>query len=187
PFAKAQLQASDAQLGLLLLCLGLGSLIAMPVTGYISAQRGARGMILLGGGGLVLLLPLLMLSDRLLLLGGLLFVFGAALGTIDVAMNVHAAKVERETARPMMSGFHAMWSVGGIAGAGSMTAFLTMGLPPFVAALAGALIAAVALVVAAPRLLRARANEPAPPFALPRGIVLLIAVLSAIVFLAEGA
>lgn len=187
PYAKAQLSASDAELGLLLLCLGIGSLIAMPVTGYISAQKGARGMILLGGAGLVVLLPLLMLAQSGLALGAALFVFGAALGTIDVAMNVHAAEVERRTARPMMSGFHAMWSVGGIAGAGAMTVLLSLGLTPLMAALAGAGIAGAALMLAAPRLLRARADDTPQAFALPRGVVLLIAGLTAIVFLVEGA
>jgi predicted MFS family arabinose efflux permease len=187
PFVKAQLNASEAQLGLLLLCLGIGSLIAMPVTGAISARRGARGMILLGGFGLVVLLPLLMLSQSALALGAALFLFGASLGTIDVAMNVHGAEVERRTARPMMSGFHAMWSVGGIAGAGTMTGFLSLGLSPQIAAFIGALIAGASLVIAAPRLLRARGDDSAPAFALPRGIVLLIAGLTAIVFLVEGA
>ncbi|MCC5967116.1 MAG: MFS transporter [Natronohydrobacter sp.] len=187
PFAKAQLGASDAELGLLLLCLGIGSLIAMPITGYISAQKGARGMVLLGGAGLVVLLPLLMLAQSGLALGAALFVFGAALGTIDVAMNVHGAEVERRSARAMMSGFHAMWSVGGIAGAGAMTVLLSLGLTPLMAALTGAGIAGVALLLAAPRLLRARAGDTPPAFALPRGVVLLIAGLTAIVFLVEGA
>ena len=187
PFAKARLGASDAELGLLLLCLGIGSIIAMPITGYVSAQKGARGMVLLGGVGLVVLLPAMMLAQSGLVLGALLFLFGASLGTIDVAMNVHGAEVERRAARPMMSGFHAMWSVGGIAGAGSMTAALTLGLTPFVAALMGALVAAMALLFAAPRLLRAQAHVSAPAFVLPRGIVLLIATLTAIVFLVEGA
>ncbi len=187
PFAKMQLGASDAQLGLLLLCLGVGSLIAMPVTGAISARRGARGVILLGGAGLVVLLPVLMLAESAIALGVSLFLFGAALGTIDVSMNVHGAEVERRTARPMMSGFHAMWSVGGIAGAGTMTGLLSLGVSPQIAAVLGALIAAAALTLAAPRLLRARGDDSAPAFALPRGIVLLIAGLTAIVFLVEGA
>lgn len=188
PFVKAQLGANDAQLGLLLLSLGVGSLIAMPVTGAISARRGARGMILLGGAGLVLLLPALMLSGSAMTLGAALFVFGAALGTIDVAMNVHGAEVERRTGRPMMSGFHAMWSVGGIAGAGTMTGLLSLGLSPQMAGFFGAGIAATAFGIAAPRLLRARSGgTDAPAFVLPRGIVLLIAGLTAIVFLVEGA
>jgi MFS family permease len=188
PFIKAQLGASDAQLGLLLLCLGVGSIIAMPVTGYLSAKNGPRGMILLGGYLLVALLPLLMLAQSAVALGAGLFLFGAALGTIDVSMNIHGAEVERRSARPMMSGFHAMWSVGGIAGAGSMTALLTLGLSPLQAALVGAVIAGAAMIGATPRLMTLRPSEGGgPAFALPRGIVLLIAALTAIVFLTEGA
>ncbi|TVR46217.1 MAG: MFS transporter [Rhodobacteraceae bacterium] len=187
PFAKLNLGASEGQLGLLLLCLGVGSLVAMPATGYISAQRGARGMILSGWIGLVVLLPALMLVDSALTLGVLLFGFGAALGTIDVAMNVHGATVERRAARPMMSGFHAMWSVGGITGAGAITLLLSLGLGAFGAACVAAGLAALALLPAAPRLLRAQTPEAAPAFVLPRGVVLLLAGLTAIVFLVEGA
>ncbi len=188
PFVKGQLGASDAQLGLLLLCLGVGSLLAMPLTGMICAKRGARGMILLGGAGLVVLLPVLLMSTSLTMLGAALLVFGASLGTIDVAMNVHGAEVESRQGRPMMSGFHAMWSVGGIAGAGTMTGLLSMGLAPLQAACLGAAIAATALIVAAPKLIQTTTTGTnAPAFAVPRGVVLLIAGLTAIIFLVEGA
>jgi MFS family permease len=186
PFAKAQVGASEGTFGLLLLCLGLGSIIAMPVTGYISARTGARPMILLGGFGLVLLLPALVLAESVVLLGLALALFGAALGTIDVAMNVHAAEVETRTQRPMMSGFHAMWSVGGILGAGGVTLLLWAGAAPLIASLAGSALALAAMVVATPRFLRAAGGTP-PKLALPRGIVLLLAVLAAISFLVEGA
>ncbi|TNF20347.1 MAG: MFS transporter [Rhodobacteraceae bacterium] len=187
PFAKANVGADEALLGLLLLCLGLGSIIAMPVTGWVTAQKGARGMILLGGYGLALVLPLLALAGSVAVLAALLFVFGAVLGTIDVAMNVHAAEVERREGRPLMSGFHAQFSLGGFAGAGLMTALLTLGLAPGgAAALAGGLTLA-AMVVCHPRLMRrAKVAEP-EPFAMPRGIVVLLAALAAIMFLVEGA
>jgi predicted MFS family arabinose efflux permease len=79
-----------------------------------------------------------------------------------------------------------MWSVGGIAGAGGVTGLLTLGATPVAAALTAAAVASVALFVAASRLLRARGGEP-PPLALPRGVVLLLAALTAVVFLVEGA
>ena len=186
PFAKERVGANDATLGLLLLCLGMGSLIAMPVTGYLSARRGPRGMTLLGGIGLVLLLPVLVSTGNAVVLGAAIFLFGASLGTIDVAMNVHAAEVERRAGRPMMSGFHAMWSVGGILGAGGTTALLWAGATPQFAALVAAGVAAAALAVAAPRFLAEGGGEP-PVLALPRGFVLLLAGLAAIVFLIEGA
>ena len=186
PFAKTQVGATEGTFGLLLLCLGLGSIVAMPVTGYLSARTGARPMILLGGYGLVALLPVLVLAPSVVLLGLALAVFGAALGTIDVAMNVHAAEVETRAGRPMMSGFHAMWSVGGILGAGGVTAILWAGATALLAALAGSALALAMMIVATPRFLRRAAGSP-PKLALPRGTVLLLAVLAAICFLVEGA
>jgi MFS family permease len=186
PFAKAQVGASEGVFGLLLLCLGLGSIVAMPVTGYLSARTGARPMILLGGFGLVALLPVLVLAPTVATLALALAVFGAALGTIDVAMNVHAAEVETRAQRPMMSGFHAMWSVGGILGAGGVTGLLWLGATPLTAATAGSALALAMMIVATPRFLRQAAGAP-PKLALPRGTVLLLAVLAAICFLVEGA
>ena len=124
PFAKAKVGADEGVFGILLLCLGLGAILAMPLTGYLSARIGARPMIVWGGFGLVAILPLLVLAPSVWSLGLALALFGAALGTIDVAMNIHAAEVETHAGRPMMSGFHAMWSLGGILGAGGVTALL---------------------------------------------------------------
>jgi predicted MFS family arabinose efflux permease len=186
PFVKGNVGANDAQFGLLLLCLGIGSVIAMPLTGYISARTGARRMILLGGLGLVLVLPVLSALTEPAALAVALLVFGASLGTIDVAMNVHAAEVETTRGRPLMSGFHAMWSVGGILGAGGMTFALSHGVSPVGGALAGSALALAALGYAWPRFLPGGGVEP-PPLVRPRGIVLLLAVLAAITFLVEGA
>jgi predicted MFS family arabinose efflux permease len=186
PFVKANAGVDEARLGLLLLCLGIGSVVAMPVTGYLSARTGARPMILLGGVGLVLCLPILAALTSPLPLAVALLFFGASLGTIDVAMNVHAAEIEKARARPLMSGFHAMWSVGGVLGAGGITLLLSLGLSPLVGALAGSALALAALLYARPRFLAAQGGE-APAIVRPRGIVLLLAVLAGITFLVEGA
>jgi predicted MFS family arabinose efflux permease len=186
PFAKTNIGADEGQLGLLLLCLGLGSIIAMPLTGWISAQVGSKPMILTGGLGLVLVLPLLPVIDSPLLLGAALLLFGASLGTIDVAMNVHAVEVEKAAATPLMSGFHAMFSVGGFAGAGGITFLLSQGASPLASALCGSALALGAILLAWPRLLRVQGGEP-PAFVAPRGIVLLLAALAGLTFLVEGA
>lgn len=186
PFFKQNVGADKAEFGLVLLCLGLGSIVAMPVTGMMAARRGARPLILAGGFGLVALLPLLALATSPLALGAGLFVFGAALGTIDVAMNVHGAEVESLERRPLMSNFHAHWSIGGFLGAGLMTLLLSQSVPVAVCALTGAAAAGIALILARPRFLSVAGREP-EPFAIPRGIVLLLAVLAAIMFLVEGA
>ncbi len=186
PYAKANTHVEDGALGLLLLFLGAGSIIAMPLTGHLAARIGSKPMILGGGFGLVLFLPLLVIVTDFQVLGLILLLFGASLGTIDVAMNVHAVEVERNSERPLMSGFHAMFSLGGFAGAGGMTALLSWGATPFAAALFGAAFTLTALLLAWPGLLAARGREPTP-FVPPKGVVLLLAALSGITFLIEGA
>jgi hypothetical protein len=143
-------------------------------------------MILGGGIGALLMLPLLAATDSTLALAVTLLGFGASLGTIDVAINVHAVEVERAAGRPMMSGFHAMFSAGGFAGSGGVTLLLTVGAAPLTCALCASAMTMAALGLAWPRLLKARGGEPMP-FVAPRGIVLLLAALAAATFLVEAA
>ena len=188
PFAKARLDIDDGQLGLLLLCLGTGSILAMPATGVLSARYGAKPIIIAGGIGITLLLPLLAVAATPLSLGVTLFVFGASLGSLEVAMNVHAVEVEHAADRPLMSGFHALFSIGGFAGSGAMTLFLSSHVSPLISASFGSIVLAGAVLLAWPRLLQGgHSGEKAPLFVRPRGIVLLIAALAAATFLAEGA
>ncbi len=186
PFFKANVGADTALFGVLLICLGLGSIIAMPATGVMAARRGARPLILWGGFGMIAILPLLALAGSPLALGAGLFVFGASLGTIDVAMNVHGAEVEAMERRPLMSNFHAHWSIGGFFGAGLITLLLSLSVPVPVCAALGAGTALIAMILARPRFLSVAGKEP-EAFAIPRGIVLLLAVLAGITFLVEGA
>lgn len=187
PFAAARVGVDDAALGLLLLCLGIGSVAAMPVTGLLAARNGSRPIILAAGTVVGLVLPGLALAPGALLLGAALLVFGAALGSLDVAMNAHAVEVEKAAGRPLMSGFHALFSLGGIAGAGGVTLLLALGTGPVVAAVLAAVLTLAAVAAAAPGLLRTGGEGEAARLALPHGIVVLLAVLSAAVFLAEGA
>ncbi|VTR28828.1 Inner membrane protein ybjJ [Serratia fonticola] len=143
PFAKTRIGIDDGSLGLLLLCIGVGSIMAMPLTGLLTGKFGCRRVILLAGIALCIDLPLLVLMDSTLGMALALLLFGAAMGMIDVAMNIQAVVVERASNRAMMSGFHGFFSVGGIAGAGGVSALLWLGLGP----LQATLIAVVAILV----------------------------------------
>jgi MFS family permease len=186
PFAKANVGVGDGKLGLLLLCLGIGSVVAMPMTGWLSARLGSKPLILGGGLGLVLLLPALAAAESAAVLAAALLLFGASLGTTDVAMNVHAVEVERAARVPLMSGFHALYSVGGFVGAGGMTFLLSAGATPVLGSLCASVLTPVAVLFAWPRLLASRDAQPGK-FAAPRGSVLLLAGLAAATFLVEGA
>jgi hypothetical protein len=187
PFAKQRLAVDDGVLGLLLLCLGIGSVAAMLLTGALSARYGSRPIILAGGVGLAVVLPCLAIVSTPLTLGLALLGFGAALGSIDVAMNIHAVEVERAAPRPLMSGFHALFSIGGFAGSSLMTFLLSIGFSALAGTLGSALLMLIAMAIASPLLLRTAPAQEGPLFVLPHGIVLLLAVLAAITFLVEGA
>jgi predicted MFS family arabinose efflux permease len=187
PFAKQRLAVDDGVLGLLLLCLGVGSVAAMMLTGVLSTRYGSRPIIIAGGVGLAVVLPLLSIVATPVTLGLALLGFGAALGSIDVAMNIHAVEVEHASDRPLMSGFHAQFSIGGFAGSALMTLLLAIQTGAFVGTLICAALMLVAMAMAAPRLLRAARAEQAPLFVMPHGFVLLLAALTAITFLVEGA
>jgi predicted MFS family arabinose efflux permease len=137
--------------------------------------------------GLVVLLPALAVVDTPLLLALVLLGFGGALGSLDVAMNVQAVEVERDAKRPLMSGFHALFSVGGFAGAALMTFLLSLSLTPLLSTLICSALMLAAVVVMAPRLLITARSSEGALLVVPRGPVLLIAALAAVMFLVEGA
>jgi predicted MFS family arabinose efflux permease len=187
PFAKQRLAIDDATLGLLLLCIGIGSVVAMLFTGALSARYGAKPAIVAGGLGLTAILPFLSVVATPPALAVALLGFGAALGSLDVAMNIHAVEVERAAGRPLMSGFHALFSIGGFAGSTLLTFLLSAHLAPPASTLCCAAIMLVAMLLAWPRLLAGAQGKKGPLLVMPRGIVLLIAGLAAAAFLAEGA
>ncbi|MBC8026504.1 MAG: MFS transporter, partial [Steroidobacteraceae bacterium] len=119
-------------------------------------------------------------------LGVTLLFFGAALGSLDVAVNIHAVEVERGAGQPLMSGFHAQYSLGGVVGAMFITLLLSAGASPFACVTVASLLILAMMWVASPRLLRTRTADGEPHFALPKGVVLVMAILAAIMFLAEG-
>ncbi len=187
PFAQVRAAIGEGALGLLLLCLGVGSIATMSVAGALAAHFGCRRVVTLSAVPLCLALPVLASVASPIQLAAALLVLGASLGAIDVTMNIQAVIVERASGRSMMSGFHGLFSVGGIAGAACMTAALGAGASPVVATLCVIVVIAVALVVAGPHLLAYGSKGEERSFAVPHGIVLFIGALCFVSFLAEGA
>lgn len=190
PYAQMRTHAEAGQLGLLLLCLGGGSLIAMLGSGRIIGLAGCRRVIIAAVIVYCLMLPLLATLSDIRLLAISLFVFGMGIGLADVAMNVQGTLVEQAADKPLMSGFHCLWSVGGIAGAGGGAMLLSAGLTPQATSFWA--IALVVLVTACsfPALLAAsgetsqqeKGNASRPNFRL-----VLMAIMAMICFMAEGA
>lgn len=186
PFAKVNTGVDDAVLGSLLLCLGAGAIVAMPLTGPLTSRFGCRRVI--GGAVMVVIIatPFLAMIRDPLTLGLTLLLFGVGIGITDCAMNIQAIIVEKASAKPLMSGFHGMYSVGGIAGAGLMTALLSLGLE-VIASVVTLVVVVLGLLAISYRALLPYANPPeGPAFAIPRGTVLILGIICFVVFLAEG-
>jgi predicted MFS family arabinose efflux permease len=151
PFAKTRCHLGDDTMGLVLLLLGAGSIVAMPLAANLSARFSSKPVVLSGGVGLALILPLLSIVSSPIALGVALFVFGASLGS------------------------------------GIVTALLSRGIALSASTLLSSIVLVSLIVVALPRMLSDRERTKQPLFAIPRGVVLAIAIFAAISFLVEGA
>jgi MFS family permease len=187
PFAKARAALDEGMLGLLLLCLGTGSILAMPITGALVTRFGCRKVLTVACVIMFMTLPLLAVASTFPLLAVSLFLFGAGLGCADCAFNIQAIIVENASGKALMSGFHGFYSVGGILGSASVSALLTLGASPAVSIVAAVLLMIVILCMAFRGLLPYGSPAEGPPFAIPHGVVLFLGILCCIVFLVEGA
>jgi MFS family permease len=190
PDVKLDLGLSEASLGAALLVPAAGALVSMPLTGALSARFGSRAVTVAMMLLFVSVPCLVGLASSLPWLVPALFAFGLAYGGLDVAMNAQAVTVERALGRPVMSSFHAAFSAGALVGSltGALAAaadvplFLHLGATGLVLlAVAGPLLPAML------REERAEPHERGPLFAWPTGRLLPLAVIAAVVLMAEGA
>ncbi len=196
PFAQQRLNLNHADFGLLLLCMGIGSMIAMPATGALVKRWGCRPLIALALMLLMVLLPSLTMWSSIVTMAVALFIFGSAAGCLGVAINLQAVVVEKHSVRALMSSFHGMCSLGGLTGAMLVTALLAVGLSPLMSTLSVVMILLVIGGIAIPSCLTSFEQDEKPhedttqaPKKLyrPDGIILLIGVMCFIAFLSEGA
>src|SRR5690606_3691216 len=110
PYAKDRLGLDDARLGLLLLLLGAGALLTMPLSGMMVSRLGSRAVMMASVGMVALTLPLLVLLTSITAMAVALFLFGAGIGSMDVAMNAHGVQVQNQYGKPIMSSLHGLFS-----------------------------------------------------------------------------
>ncbi len=189
PFVQERLDISKGTIGLALLCMATGAMIAMPLTGQVLDRRSSAAVTRVAALVYLPLMALPVFAPSPVLLGAALVLFGAANGAMDVSMNAHGVAVERTLDRPIMSSLHAGWSFGGLAGSGGVALAVALGLEPRIeAVIASALLWLAAIAITA-RLGSASAHSEhgSSGFALPSRGVLLIGALCFLVMVTEGA
>ena len=187
PLLRERLMVGDDVLGMLLLCIGVGSLLTMPLSGALAMRLGCRRVVMTASILFAAILLLVSCVDALSLAVPIVLIFGAVMGCIDVVVNIVAVLVEKGIGRRIMSGMHAFWSLGGFAGAGLYGVWVgLLGLTPFQStAIAAGLILLLTAVYG--RHLIPYGGGSGALLALPRGIIVFVGMTAFIAFLSEGA
>ena len=190
PALKVQTGADEAQIGLLLLCLGLASLVALFGSGWLIARWGSR--LILRTGSLVLLIAIALcgLATTPFYLGSACVLAGVGMGLVDVSMNTQGIQIERRYTTSCMSFMHASYSLGGVVGSLTGALFASLGLSPFVNAVCVLGVYACFRPWAVPNLLTDMPAEPVTQqrvshHALPFFVV-MCGILSMFAYAAEG-
>lgn len=180
---------TDFQLSLALLAFAIGAILTMTMTGHIAARFGSARVALWTSLAFMVVIPIPAFMPNLASLTLAILAFGACNGAMDVAMNGHGAVVERLNGKPIMSSFHAAFSLGCLVGAGAGSALLAAGLGP-TATMSCAGLWGLLLVIVSSTSLRvpeAAPREPGVAFALPSRAVLLVGSLAFLTMFGEGA
>jgi len=155
PQVRDRLELSSAELGLVLLAIAAGSVVALPLAGPAVTRFGSRRTV----AAMAVLLAVALAVAAIGHLAGVwplvagLFLLGLANGAWDVAMNVQGARVEQELDRSIMSRFHAGWSCGTVAGALVGAVMVALAVPVAVHLTAVAVLVGVAVPFAVRRFL----------------------------------
>ncbi|MFI7320907.1 MFS transporter [Streptomyces venezuelae] len=163
PAVEDRAGISHAVLGWLLLLLGAGAFVGMQIVGPLTDRLGARTVVPVSAALCAAAVVLPGLATNVWTLGAALLALGLGNGCLDVSMNAHAVQVERGYRRPVMSAFHATFSIGGVLAALVGARTLSWGWSPAATLGAVAALGVVAAAVSAPALLRPRSGDAASP------------------------
>ncbi|KQW46752.1 MFS transporter [Pelomonas sp. Root662] len=189
PTVKAYYGLGEQALALAMLAGGVGALLALAQAGRVVGRFGpaavAATMGVLCCASVASLLTVPLYAALLVVM----LAFGITGSLLDVSVNVEATEIERLSGRPLMSGFHGMFSLGGMAGAGLGSVAPALGLTAqghlFLATGLGALAVLVASRAMLP--VEPGAADEKRPLSIPRGPLLLLGVLASMGLIAEGA
>jgi len=192
PRIQDQFHINDGIVGLVLLSSSIGALLAMPFTGWMIIRNGSRRITLFAAFFYCILIPLIpwLPTATLLPLVILFFLLGVSAGMLDVAMNSQAVMVEKQMGKPIMTSFHAVFSIGMMIGAlgGSLFTKISSGL--FIHFITVSSISVAVVFIARYYLIHDKPEKKeveGPAFRLPNAAMVSIGVIAFCSMLGEGA
>ena len=188
PVLRERLAIGDDLLGVLLLCIGIGSLLVMPIAGVLAERIGCRRVLIVSAVLYAASLLSICFVSSFWMAVPVIFFFGGLMGCVDVVMNIAAVIVEQGIGRRIMSGMHGFWSLGGFVGAGLYGVWVGLaGLTAFQSTLIAAVLMLALTAVFGRHLIPYGGGGGGSLIAIPRGIVAFVGVTAFIAFLSEGA
>lgn len=189
PSIKAHYALGEQALAIGMLASGAGAVVALLQAGRVLARHAPRRVVPLMGLACVAAVGSLLLPSQYALLLALMLAYGMAAALFDVAINDEATSIEQACGRPLMSGFHGMFSLGGMAGAAAWSALAPLGVSP-TGHLAGAAIVLGAVAAVASRFMLRQQREAqagGTPLSLPHGPLVLLGLMAGLGLVGEGA
>jgi MFS family permease len=191
PLLLPRLAITESTVGLLILLLGLGSIATMLTTGRLINHFGSKKICLAFASLSCLAFALLILAPTVPLVVPAIILMGAAIGSMDVAMNANAVEIEKQLRRAVMSSSHGFWSLGGFLGSAA-GAFLIPRLSPAHHALIASAAALATVLAAAPFLVTEPHHQnpatPKPKYTRPKGfLIYLLGIMALFCMMPEGA
>jgi len=176
--------------GLVLLGSSIGALFAMPFTGWVIIRNGSRRITLFGAFTYCALVPFIPLLPQVWSLIFLFFLLGISAGMLDVAMNSQAVMVEKQLQKPIMTSFHALFSIGMMIGAVCGSLFTELGTTLFIHLISISAVSLVTVFIARYYLIHDKPenkDKEGPAFRLPNAAMVSIGVIAFCCMLGEGA
>lgn len=191
PEVQAFYGVSNSMLGTLLLCSAAGAIIAMPFSGWLTVRFGSQQLTAVMGIVFCLIVPLVPLFTNLWMVGSLFFAIGILTGALDVSMNGQAVYVERLYKKPLLSSFHAVFSIGMAVGAGAGALFAKFEIGLATHFLTSAILCLLLVIWASFYLVNERSNEAANAdgetgFRLPTKAILPLGIIAFCGMTGEG-
>jgi MFS family permease len=181
--------ADDGVIGLVLLSSSIGAVASMPFTGWVIIKNGSKRVTLLSVILYSAIIALIPFMPGIIGLVVLFFLMGIVTGMLDVAMNAQAVMVEQQYQKPIMTSFHALFSIGMALGAWVGALFVELSLfQHFIIITSSAL---VIILTGGRNLIQDKPDQTlhheGPLFRLPTSALLSVGIIAFCCMMAEGA
>jgi len=189
PDIQTKFQLSEGQLGTLLLCLPIGSMLGLPIAGWSVHRYGSRSVILICSFAYALTLPLIGLAPSTWIIALVLMTFGMLGNIMNISLNTQALGLEDQLGKSILASFHGIWSMAGFTGAGLGAGMIFLSFSPAAHYVVVALLSVVLILLSRKFVIndkRAAGEDGGLVLRKPDSLLLRVGMISFLGMMAEG-